>query len=94
MEELNRVALARSTWCFISQMDGLWVRVLEAKYGNTSKIDLGKVFRSASHSWRSFVEGCKLLKSGLPWEVGDREYVRFSLDEGRLIDSFSSTPPP
>lgn len=53
-------------------------------------MDLGKTFQSASYTWRSLLEGYRMLKKRLTLDVGDGGVIRFSLDswleEANLVE--------
>ncbi|KAI5649234.1 hypothetical protein M9H77_35239 [Catharanthus roseus] len=47
-------------------------------------MELGRMFRSASYTWRSLLDGYRMLKKGLTWELGDVGVIRFWLEDGNL----------
>lgn len=56
-------------------------------------MELGRMFRSASYTWRSLLDGYRMLKKGLTWELGDVGVIRFWLEDGNLVELCSIEVP-
>jgi len=63
--------LARQAWRLLTIPDTLVGQVLKAKYYSGTSILQCKAKGGISYSWRSILEGVKLLKKGIIWRIGD-----------------------
>lgn len=86
--------LEKLGWQFYQEDNRLWVKVLERTYGDSRRMES---FSVSSHTWQSLVEGYRLLRASLEWQIGNRRRCRFWLDpwlgEQRLVE-ITLTPVP
>ncbi|KAF7822242.1 ribonuclease H [Senna tora] len=71
-------ALANTGWGLVNQKDGLWARVLRAKYkcGDDLIPKVGRI-ASASRLWNGIADSWKYVQDGMVWRLGDGK--RYSL---------------
>ncbi|VVA23746.1 PREDICTED: ribonuclease H At1g65750, partial [Prunus dulcis] len=79
---MNQALLAKSGWRLLQNDQGLWAKVLRAKYlKNCDMLSVNEhQFRSCSSCWRGVLFGAKLLPSGVKWRVGSGDSILFWTD--------------
>ncbi|KAI5351228.1 hypothetical protein L3X38_004119 [Prunus dulcis] len=79
---MNQALLAKSGWRLLQNDQGLWAKVLKAKYlKNCDMLSVNEhQFRSCSSCWRGVLFGAKLLPSGVKWRVGYGDSILFWTD--------------
>jgi hypothetical protein len=71
----NMAMLARQAWRMLTNPSSLCARVLKARYFPNVSILEATANNGISYTWRSILKGCKLLKEGLIWRIGNGEEV-------------------
>ena len=61
--------LAKQGWRLVCYPDSLVARILRAKYSPNGKFLEATAGNNASYTWKSIVEGKKVLEKGLVWKV-------------------------
>ncbi|CAL2238143.1 unnamed protein product [Prunus armeniaca] len=79
---MNQALLAKSGWRLLHNDQGLWAKVLKAKYlKNCDMLSVNEhKFRNCSSSWRGVLFGAKLLPSDVKWRVGSGDSILFWTD--------------
>lgn len=72
----NEALLAKLSWRIINGPQGLLARVLKGKYFHSADFLKVKCPGSASHGWRSILDGRDLLKKRLGWVIGNGNSVK------------------
>ncbi|OMO84722.1 hypothetical protein COLO4_21884 [Corchorus olitorius] len=87
-KEMNLAFLAKLGWRMMETNDHLWQQVLVHKYLNTS-LDQERRHKGYSYTWKSILEGKKVLERRLKWRVGDGTQINFWHDkwvkDGRFL---------
>lgn len=86
----NLANLLKLGWRLIENCDGLWARVLKAKYTKSAKVYDWNFRNNASHIWKGIWHTRTFLQEGTKWNVGDGKRINFAKDwwcgEGPLIN--------
>lgn len=80
LQSFNDALLAKIGWRLIKEPSSLLAQVLLGKYAKDSSFMECSVSASASHGWRSILEGREILRKGLGWAVGDGEKIKLWTD--------------
>ena len=65
LRAFNLALLAKQEWRLIQNPSSLTHRVLKAKYFSESNFIEAQIGKKPSYTWRSFMEGRKVLDKGL-----------------------------
>lgn len=76
----NLANLSKIGWKLIKNYDGLWARVLKAKYFKTSKTCEWNLRKNVSHVWKGIWHTRIFLQKGTKWNVGDDMDINFAKD--------------
>lgn len=80
VERFNDALLAKLGWRLLKEPHSLLARVLLGKYCHTNSFMECSVASSASHGWRSIMEGRKVLNQGVGWLIGNGESIKIWRD--------------
>ena len=75
LRAFNLALLAKQGWRLIQNPSSLTHRVLKAKYFSESNFIEAQIGKKPSYTWRSFMEGRKVLDKGLRWSIGNGQSV-------------------
>jgi hypothetical protein len=75
MKIFNLAMLAKQCWRLLLDPSSLCYQVLKGRYFPKGDFWNSKNTRSASYTWRSIMQGKKLLQKGLVWRVGDGKNI-------------------
>lgn len=76
VQSFNDALLAKIGWRLIREPQSLLARVLLGKYAKDSSFLDCSLSSTASHGWRSILEGRNILRKGLGWVVGHGDKIR------------------
>ncbi|WVZ48964.1 hypothetical protein U9M48_000349 [Paspalum notatum var. saurae] len=71
IHSFNLAMLAKQGWRIIHNAETVCARLLSAKYFPHGNILDAKPKRNMSYTWRSILQGLKLVKKGLIWRIRD-----------------------
>nr|XP_051200174.1 uncharacterized protein LOC127313744 [Lolium perenne] len=80
MKIFNLAMLAKQCWRLLLDPSSLCYQVLKGRYFPKGDFWNSKNTRSASYTWRSIMQGKKLLQKGLVWRVGDGKNISIKED--------------
>lgn len=80
LEQIIWLIFRKIGWRMIDNYDGLWARVLKAKYSNSSKTYDWAIRKNASHIWKGIWQTRSFLQKGTKWNVGDGMNINFAKD--------------
>ncbi|XP_074301425.1 uncharacterized protein LOC141632812 [Silene latifolia] len=72
----NMALLGKQVWRLLTEPDGLWARVMRARYYPEGDIMTAELGSAPSYTWRGIVEARRVLDSGWRRRVGDGLGIR------------------
>ncbi|XP_074266449.1 uncharacterized protein LOC141589722 [Silene latifolia] len=76
----NLALIGKQVWRLLTETEGLWARMMRARYyphGNIMTADLGN---NPSYTWRGILEARRAVESGLRRRIGDGRSTRIWVD--------------
>jgi hypothetical protein len=71
LHAFNIAMLAKQGWRMIQNLDSLCAQILKAKYSPNGDILQARAHGGISYTWRSILEGFKLMKKRMIWRIGN-----------------------
>jgi hypothetical protein len=76
----NLAMLAKQAWWLVQNSSSLCARVLRAKYYPCGDVLKAKHRGGMSYTWRSILQGIKVLQNGVIWRVGNGRSINIWAD--------------